>query len=509
MSAIPRLFANRAVATHLAWVTIVVVASGAFNPQAAHGDSIPLRSEGGTFVLPVLINDKITLDFTLDSGAADVSIPLDVFSTLRRTHTISDADLLPSAEYTMADGSVRQQTRFRIRSVKIGGLALPNVVGSVAPSRGTLLLGQSFLSRLQTWSVDNQRHVLLINEGAVAETAVTDGEVGNGEVRSEPVSRERGATRNPAAVDAYLRGEKALSSIRDTKDFPALIAAYAEAIRLDPQYALAFASRSLAFSWAAGRATTAAAAREGYDQAQADARQALALAPDLAEAHLALGYVSEKTFDFTQASEAYERALALAPGNAQVLRFSGLFAAYMGHFDAGLSAARRAVVLDPLARQSHAVLGDALYAARRYQDAVAAFTEVIFLDPYSKTTYSLRGLAHYALRDLQTARASCETTPDQWQSQQCLAVIYDKLGRHADAEAVLAKMKATQGDALAYQYATIYAQWGNRVQALDWLETAWRLRDAGLEGLKIDPLLDPLREEPRLQAIERELKFPS
>ena len=93
--------------------------------------------------------------------------------------------------------------------------------------------------------------------------------------------------------------------------------------------------------------------REGYDKAQADARQALILAPDLAQAHLALADVSENTLDFTQASEEYERALALAPGNAEVLRLSGQFAAYMGHFDAGLAAARRAVVLDPLARESH------------------------------------------------------------------------------------------------------------------------------------------------------------
>jgi hypothetical protein len=65
------------------------------------------------------------------------------------------------------------------------------------------------------------------------------------------------------------------------------------------------------------------------------------------------------------------------------------------------------------------------------------------------------------------------------------------------------------GDAAAYQYAIIYAQWGNRTQALTWLETALRLRDSGLESLKTDPLLDPLREEPRFQEIERELKFPS
>jgi tetratricopeptide (TPR) repeat protein len=87
-------------------------------------------------------------------------------------------------------------------------------------------------------------------------------------------------------------------------------------------------------------------------------------------------------------------------------------------------------------------------------------------------------------------------------------VTYDKLGRHADAEAVLSKLKVALGDTAAYQYATIYAQWGNRAKALEWLDTAMRLRDPGLLNLKTDPLMDPLRKEPRFQAIERELKFP-
>ena len=105
---------------------------------------------------------------------------------------------------------------------------------------------------------------------------------------------ELGGTRNPAAFDAYLRGAKAFSSRHEAKDLPAAIAAYTEAIRLDPHYALAFAGRSIALSGVAGEAETAAAAREGYDKAQADARQALALAPDLAQAHLALAVVSDK-----------------------------------------------------------------------------------------------------------------------------------------------------------------------------------------------------------------------
>ena len=296
---------------------------------------------------------------------------------------------------------------------------------------------------------------------------------------------ELGGTRNPAAFDAYLRGAKAYSSRRDA-DASTAIAAYTEAIRLDPHYALAFASRSRAVATVASEAATAAAMREGFDNAQADARQALELAPDLPQAHLALADVSEfGTLDFTQASEAYERALALAPGNAEVLRRSGAFAARMGHFDAGLAATRRAVVLDPLARVSHSVLGRALYAARRYEEAVAAFAEVISLDPDFKVTYGERGLSFYWLGDLQSARASCESKPDYWLSQQCLAVIYDKLRRHADAEAELSKIKSAQGDTAAYQYATIYAQWGNLPKALEWLETALKLRDPGLPDLRL------------------------
>ncbi len=319
---------------------------------------------------------------------------------------------------------------------------------------------------------------------------------------------ELGGTRNPAAFDAYLRGAKAYSSRHDA-DASAAIAAYTEAIRLDPHYALAFASRAGALDTVAAETVNAAAMREDFDKARADARQALNLAPDLAQAHLALASVSAAgILDFTQASKEHERAVALAPGNAEVLRRSGLFAAYMGQFDAGLAATRRAVVLDPLSRATHSALGRALYAARRYEEAVAAFNEAISLDPDFKGTYGERGLAYYGLGNLDRARDSCETKSDYWVSQQCLAVIYDKLRRHADAEAELAKIKAL-GDAAAYQYATIYAQWGNLPKSLEWLETALRLRDPGLRNLKTDPLMDPLRQEPRFQKVMKELKFPS
>ena len=290
-----------------------------------------------------------------------------------------------------------------------------------------------------------------------------------------------------------------------------MIAAFTEAIRLDPHYALAFAGRSLAFSAAAEEADTVAAVREGFDEAQADARQALERSHQIwprPTLQLRSFWNTEPSTSRRRVKRTSALLAARASGKAEILRLSSQFAAWMGHFDAALAAARRAVVLDPLARESHTVLGRALYAARRYEDAVAAWAEVISLAPDFKGSYAERGLSFYVLGNFERARTSCETNPDYWYNQQCLALIYDKLGRHADAEAVLSKLKAN-GDAAAYQYATVYAQWGNHAKALEWLETALRLRDPGLVQLKTDPLMDPLRQEPPFQAIERELKFPN
>ncbi len=321
---------------------------------------------------------------------------------------------------------------------------------------------------------------------------------------------ELGGTRNAAAFDAYLRASKLRQSRHDdAKDIPPVIAEFTEAIRLDPNFALAFVGRSYALSGYAEAVATGAAIRENFEQAESDARRAIELAPELPSAHLALGSIFENaTLDFAQARVEYERALALAPGNAEVLRFSGSFAAYMGHFDAGIAAARRAVVLDPIARNSHLVLSGALYAARHYAEAANAYAEAISLNPDYTEPYADRGLAFYGLGDLKGARTSCETKRDDLYSPQCLAIVYHKLGRHSDAEGELAKIKARSGDSGAYQYATIYAQWGDRTKALESLDTAMRLRDPALESLKTDPLFDPLRNEPRFRAAMLELKFP-
>jgi predicted aspartyl protease len=119
-------------------------------------------SGGGTYVVPVVVNGVITLKFTIDSGAAVVTIPADVFLTLARAGTISKDDFLGSQTFTLADGSKVPSQKFRIRSLKVGDVEVQNVVGSGANVKGHLLLGQSFLSKLKSWSMDNQRRTLII-----------------------------------------------------------------------------------------------------------------------------------------------------------------------------------------------------------------------------------------------------------------------------------------------------------------------------------------------------------
>ena len=320
---------------------------------------------------------------------------------------------------------------------------------------------------------------------------------------------ELGGTRNPAAFDAYLRASKAYNSAHTAQDLQAAIAAFSEAIRLDPDYALALAGRSRAITGYTGELRAEAAKRENGDTALNDARRAIALAPGAGRRPPKCWVCfSTGTADYPRALEEYERAAALAPGSAQVLREYGRFVGYMGTCDASIAASRRAVVLDPLNPRSHYRLAEALYNGRRYDESVTAYQEFINLDPDSPHAHAFQGISYYGLGDLQRARAACEIKSDQW-NQLCLALVYQKLGRHTDAEAQLAKIRAANGDSSAYQYGELYAQWGNSTKALDWLETALRLQDSGQVELKTDPLLDPLRKEPRFQAIERALKFPN
>jgi clan AA aspartic protease (TIGR02281 family) len=145
------------------FVVFVAALLGVGMPSV-HAESVALTREHGAFVLPVVMNGRITRNFMIDSGATDVTISAEVLAALTRAGTIATTDFLDSQVYQLADGSKTRTQRVRIRSLRVGGVELKDVIVSVAPHADLLLLGQSFLGRLQSWAIDNQRHLFAINE---------------------------------------------------------------------------------------------------------------------------------------------------------------------------------------------------------------------------------------------------------------------------------------------------------------------------------------------------------
>jgi len=123
---------------------------------------VSLKSDAGILVVPVHINGTVTLDFVVDSGASYVSIPADVFSTLNRAGTVEENDYVGKQTFVLADGTKSESMIFTIRSLKVGDIIIKNVKASVASARGSLLLGQSFLERFKSWSIDNTKHELVL-----------------------------------------------------------------------------------------------------------------------------------------------------------------------------------------------------------------------------------------------------------------------------------------------------------------------------------------------------------
>jgi clan AA aspartic protease (TIGR02281 family) len=190
---------------------------------AAYPESIPLVHEHGTLQVPAIINGKISLNFTIDSGATDVCIPANVLFSLTREGNVSPQDFLDKRAYELADGSTEFSRRFRIRSLRVGHLELRDVIALVVPSSGSPLLGQSFLSRLKSWSIDNERQVLLITPSTTSRSALiapraTNKKAGSGWVRLSALS-------DPAGVlfvnTMSFRGDGNLRWFSEEHVFPA------------------------------------------------------------------------------------------------------------------------------------------------------------------------------------------------------------------------------------------------------------------------------------------------
>jgi TolB-like protein/Flp pilus assembly protein TadD len=346
----------------------------------------------------------------------------------------------------------------------------------------------------QTYDRDLKNILSLQTEIATAVTKALQATL----LPSAAASFELGDTRDPAALDAYLQGEKFAGHF-DESNQRTRIANYDEAIRRDPEFAKAYVSKSIALSILAGNGHLPM-----YAQAQAVAEKAVMLAPALGRAHTALAYALQGRLEYAQALHEHERALELSPGDSYVLQYTGLALAEFQHPE-GLAATRRAATLDPLNPLSHLTLGIALYLSHQYQAAVDALDRNAALHGGSRI---FQGFAYIELGQFDAALKSCLTPPLDVNMYACQAIAYQKLGRTPEAQAALRQLRDTGGDAAAWQVAEVYAGWGDADSTIQWLQTALRLRDPGLLGFRTDPILDPLRGDPRVQAIDGELKFP-
>ena len=174
----------------------------------------------------------------------------------------------------------------------------------------------------------------------------------------------------------------------------------------DPDFALAYAGRSIAVNFYATEYGTDRTIPDMLTKAQKDAQQAIVLAPNLAEGHKALAkYYSSATLDFRQALEESERAVVLAPGSAEMLRSYGLFAIQMGHTAPGIAAIKKAVALDPLSALTLGYLGAGYWEAHQFDASIAAYSEALKLDPDNHRYSVQRALSYYAVGDLAKALA--------------------------------------------------------------------------------------------------------
>jgi TolB-like protein/tetratricopeptide (TPR) repeat protein len=321
---------------------------------------------------------------------------------------------------------------------------------------------------------------------------------------------EIGGTQNPAAFDAYLRGKNLDRMNFSKENVVARMAAFAEASRLDPKFAKAYVGAAEAQIGYSGNYAPGPEVRSWNQRARENAEKAIALAPELGEAHVAMGLAWERGYlNFARADAEYERALALAPNDTGVLMRSGRFFVAMGRTESGLANIRRAIAMDQLNPVGYTLLSFALYDAKKYREAVETVNRALQINADSSDLKNARGLYLLSLGEIDAARQSCETGKRGWQGMLCLAILYDKLHRHAEAESERAAMQAEFGDGSSYQMAEIYAQWGDTSKALEWLETAYRLPDPGIVTLRVDAMIDPLHKETRFREIERKLNFPN
>jgi serine/threonine-protein kinase len=316
------------------------------------------------------------------------------------------------------------------------------------------------------------------------------------------------ASANPKTAEAhnaYLQGHYYFQR-RNLEDYRKAVGHYNEAIRLDPDYALAYAERSEAWTLIGdltGEGKTA------WPKARTDAEKAVAIAPTLAEAHAALGWVRFFTeWRFAEGLNELKRAKELAPANPTANDLLARVIVYLGRLDEAENQGRQAVELDPLASAPRNNLARILWYEGKLDEADTVARKAAELQPNSASSRRWQVLVAIQRGDKETALHEAQLEPDESYRRFELAVAQYARGDRTAADAALADLIA-HDQGLDYQVAQVYAVRGEREKAFEWLQIAFDKHDTGMLALLVDPLLNSLRDDPRYKALIAKMNFPA
>jgi TolB-like protein len=370
------------------------------------------------------------------------------------------------------------------------------------------------ISGFHLWSEDYDRD---LNDNLELQTEIATAVAQELEARllgSEAARIELGGTHNSEAYDAYLRGTQLAAILGDEVTHRASVKEFDRAISIDPNYALAYAARAFQLIDIVVTSNNPETREQLTREASDSARRALTLAPDLSQAHGALSFVlALGFFDFSSALAESKRAVELAPGSDLAQVIFAMTSGWAGHHDDAIRGFLAAVSLDPQNFRNRINLASEYNRARRFSEALTAVRDAEAIKPDGARIGEVTAQSYLAMGQALQAKRACEdptlkvTVPLRY-PHWCLALAYHQLGDLANAERELSEYLANSGKGSAYERGELYAQLGRPTEALMWLSTAYRLRDPDLQNLKMDWMLDPVRNEPEFKAIERGLNFP-
>jgi TolB-like protein/lipoprotein NlpI len=314
------------------------------------------------------------------------------------------------------------------------------------------------------------------------------------------------APSNAEAHNAYLQGHFYLLR-RNVEDFRKAIGYYDQAIKLDPEYALAYAERGEAWTILGDLTGQRPMA---YPKARTDAEKAVSIAPALAEARAALGFVRcFVDWKFADGLSELKRAKELSPTNPTANDLLARIIVYVGRFDEAERQAREAVELDPLSTVTQSNLARVLFYAGKLDEADAAARKAAELQPAGAANHRWQVLIAAQRGDGPAALREAQLEPDEGYRRFELAVAQYVVGDREAADAALADLLAKAREGFAYQIAEVYAVRGEKDKAFEWLQISFDDRDAGMLGLLVDPLLRSLRDDPRYHKLLAKLGLPA